>query len=75
VKETVNQLKKKHRDYIWLDQEGDYWYWDAIKLKWCVILADIDCGFYISDQFDPVYYNHFARIAEPPLAKARRAEK
>lgn len=83
-KKTVTQLKKKHRDHIWRDEEGDYWYWDAIKLAWCVILADLDGGFYISDKHDPIYYTDkhdpiyytsFDRVASSPLAKSRRHQK
>lgn len=25
---TVKKLKKKHMDRVWLDNEGDLWFWD-----------------------------------------------
>lgn len=63
MKDTVTKLKKKHRDYIWRDEEGDYWYWDAIKHQWCVLMGDEEGGFYTDDRFDPAHYNSFDRIA------------
>lgn len=68
MKKTVTKLKKKHRDYIWKDEEGDYWYWDSTEQQWCVLMADIEGGFYISTEFDPAYYQWFERALTSTLA-------
>ena len=62
-KKTVIKLKPKHRDYIWQDEEGDFWFWDSLLDKWAVLIADIDGGFYPSDEFDPKAFFQFTRIA------------
>lgn len=75
AKKTVAKLKKKHRDYIWRDEEGDYWYWDSITAKWTVILADYaDGGFYTTNRYDPIYYNHFEQVGASPIITRRDDE-
>lgn len=74
MKKNVTKLKKKHRDYIWRDEEGDYWYWDTIKETWCAILGDMEGGFHINDRFDPIHYHWFERIAESSAAAYRRGD-
>lgn len=66
---TVAKLKAKHRNRIWRDEEGDFWYWDSELEHWTVLLADIDHygkpeGFYISTQFPPECYSHFTCIGK-----------
>lgn len=67
MKKTVTKLKAKHRQGIWRDEEGDFWYWDAVKYKWCVLMADYDGGFHINRTFDPIHYSHFKRVAKSAL--------
>lgn len=63
LKTTVTKLKKKHRDYIWKDEEGDYWYYDSDEEQWCVLVCDLNVGFYTRTEFSPGHYNEFKLVA------------
>lgn len=66
----VTRLKKKHRDHIWRDEEGDFWFWHPELDKWCVLLASAKGGFHVNPHYDPQFYSHFERVAASPMAGA-----
>lgn len=63
MKNTASKLKKKHRNWIWADEEGDFWYWDSVTESWATLICDQDGGFRLSDDHNPNHFSWFCRIA------------
>lgn len=59
----TTKLKKRHRNSVWRDGEGDLWFWDAYTQQWRVLMADLDGGYHTSGEFHPKYYRDFKRVA------------
>ncbi len=62
------ELKKKHRNRVWLDSDGDVWFWNSGLNAWNVLCAG--AGGYSNDddlEMDPKGWGvTFKRIAKLP---------
>lgn len=61
---TVERLKKKHRNALWIDGDGDVWFYDAQKGVWRYLdgyseeplgVQDISNGIATPDDFHGPY--------------------
>ena len=41
----ADKLKKKHRDRLWVDVEGDAWFWNADTENWACLVPDLYGGY------------------------------
>lgn len=59
---TVNRLKKKHRDRLWMDCEGDIWFFNHDTDQWNVLMRGINNDWHVSTKFSPIYYPKFTQL-------------
>lgn len=71
MKTTVSRLKKKHRYFVWADEEGDFWYWDSVTEAWATLMCEPEGGFRLSDDHNPDAFSWFYRIAPSVFAGTR----
>lgn len=66
---TVKRLKDKHRDYFWLDSDGDLWYFNSLAEQWLVVSWNhVEPGFEVpGGDFKPhKEYGPFTRVNRWP---------
>lgn len=69
MKKQVLKLKPKHRNHLWQDEEGDFWYWDSAIEDWALLRAnDAGPGFFLCDEYNPSVAAYFTRVAANRIA-------